>query len=348
MEMGGKRRKTTRETNQTSTPHSQASNAGPNYEHEHFHTAEALLEKVELIPTLETKTTDPEFIFRGERNANWKLIPSALRSTPAGPPGQTRAMKVAGTRGVDADEQLFAEFILLREFVDSCDRAVAPLAGDDHQFRQEFLTVGNEAFDAFIRDTSKWPHQRHLPMLAAAQHYGVPTRLLDWTRSALVAAYFAAAGAASFAEERGAYEAENLQVWAFNIEYAHFYKIELVAMPGANNLRLGRQRGLFTLIRERAGRGSPVTQTEFQDALVSENEDKTKPKPLWKLTLPSEQAERLLYLCHLRGVDATTVLPGIEGAATATMERGLWQRTDPTTGTNIPDLFTAERRGTNS
>ena len=143
----------------------------------------------------------------------------------------------------------------------------------------------------------------------------------------MVAAYFAASGAATSASS------ENLVVWALNVEFLHLYwRVVSVPMPGANSPRLGAQRGLFTIVRHESRRGDPVDFTPLPAALVSGNEDVTKRKPLWKLTLPRTEALRLLYLCHLNGVDASTVYPGADGAARATIERAAWGRTDPTTG----------------
>ncbi len=130
-----------------------------------------------------------------------------------------------------------------------------------------------------------------------------------------------------------------LAVWALNIEILHIYKrVALVTMPGANSQRLGAQRGLFTLVTHDAKRGTQVDHTTIDEALVSENEDRSKPKPLWKLTLPRSEAARLLYLCYLHGVDGASVYPGPAGAALATIERMQWLRTDPGTGLNAVTL----------
>ncbi len=52
-------------------------------------------------------------------------------------------------------------------------------------------------------DDYRFPEVQHEGMFALAQHFGLPTRLLDWTWSAETAAYFAAAEVARRIVEEG-------------------------------------------------------------------------------------------------------------------------------------------------
>src|SRR5262249_49946949 len=148
-----------------------------------------------------------------------------------------------------ADDQVFAEVILLKLFIASCDRGGIALPGDGYEFRKAWMDDQRGQLQTAYLQPERWPFDAHLPLLAFAQHHGIPTRLLDWTRNATVAAYFAASDAIGI-ERSG-----DLAIWALNIEFLHVYPgVALVPMPGANSARLAAQKGLFTLVKENGRR----------------------------------------------------------------------------------------------
>lgn len=297
------------------------------FESFHFMQADELLQAIAPAARLETETPSPSFVFRGHGDADWNLTPSALRRHAS---GWTRAIAMVGQfLGMGtADEQAWAEIHLLKLFIESCDREGISIPGDDYEFRKAWMDDQNGRLQRVYITPSTWPFDQHFPLLAFAQHHGIPTRLLDWSRNATVAAYFAAVDAINLKDGPG-----DLAVWALNLEFIHVYdRVKVIPMPGANSERLAAQKGLFTLTTTDARRSEPIDEASFMDALVSGNEDRAKPRPIWKLTLPRAEARRLLYLCHLNGIDAAAVYPGTEGAARAAIERAVWGSSDPETG----------------
>jgi hypothetical protein len=93
--------------------------------------------------------------------------------------------------------------------------------------------------DSVVHDQKLW---------ALGQHNGLPTRLLDWTTSPYVAAFFAFHDWVSQLPE----EFSHVAIWALHLENPVWSKemgVEIVTPPALENIRLRNQSGKFTLSR---------------------------------------------------------------------------------------------------
>ena len=221
------------------------------------------------------------------------------------------------------------------------DREGLPVPGFDHTW------IGYSELEEKFKDLREvfagsqfFPRAEWRQLFGMAQHYGIPTRLLDWSERALVGAYFAASGAS----RETASERKYLAVWALDQSRLEAIaladeRVVVVRAPWETNPNLRAQRGLFTLHEARLQANETVVDTSL-DVTISRLADKAHSVPpaqkpfMYLYRLPTDKAPLLLYLLDQEGINAASIFPGYQGVVDALREihGSTNYRSDPTEG----------------
>lgn len=252
------------------------------------------------------------WVYRGQANAEWRLDPTAIR--------RWRDFERYGVRrdekraDFDPDvapgwsERQDLQDALLRRFRVALDREGLPIP--------QVSTVALDDDDHMVHDGGA-PPPSAFPLMALAQHHSLPTLLLDWSRRAWVAAYFAAQDVAAkqCAGELGGIT--HLAVWALQRGERRYHPCGLAfhEAPASSNLNLRAQSGLFTTL--------PADQEQCIALYLA---SATSAPALRRVTLPAEQAPRLLRFLAHEGITGASMFPGPDGVVRAMRELATWDR----------------------
>lgn len=173
------------------------------------------------------------------------------------------------------------------------------------KYEEEILNEFKRRSPPFLRKTlnlkSDWD------WLALAQHYKLPTRLLDWTENPLVALYFA------FESQKK--EKTYRSVWIFIAEKKDFanpnnkksspFNLAQTQVYAPNHIteRITSQSGWFTVHK----------YIEEEGKFISFNSNSLYRNRIFKLLLPNELREDILLKLDRLGINSLSIFPDLEG-----------------------------------
>lgn len=278
------------------------------------------------------------FVFRGHQSGSYKLIPSVLRHKlvqrdAAGnivEDDKDAPFDLAGSEYIQKN----VEYLELRKFFDICDKNGLRLPQID---RMRHTLFNNFDIVSFLLSGDDWLPKDLQELAALAQHYGMETRLLDWTTSIDTAIYFAVHKEPQLTEEEKTdKDSEYVAIWALNISLLGFgmnSPLSIIRPPYYGNPNLAAQKGLFTFWNV-SGLKLPLTgankedneevfemfkrmtnRTPLNELIEAEcKKQDINETVMWKLLIPRKDRKELYEYIRKRNVNAASLFPGYEGA----------------------------------
>lgn len=281
-------------------------------------------------------------VFRGERsnNSTFKLIPSILRQNNKilNPPNSIEFPRSHWYNEMSGEKYLFYEFQALKHFYQTANRNGMNLPTVEIFEGDRMITTEQNWKDGF----KKWLPDELSEIAGIAQHFGIPTRLLDWTFNPLTASYFAVSSAVENyynnlrnkknrkpTEKSYEYDKnEKIVVWALNVAALKSdfisegnFEIKIVYPPYSRNPNLKAQNGLFTHVQFDIENADLFKDRTPLDKLLGFS--KKKRIYLTKHLIPISESNRLLQRLVELNQGASKLYPGFDGVSREIRQRSM-------------------------
>lgn len=262
-------------------------------------------------------------LFRGEASDKFKLIPNALR-----PENQERFMKLA--RGAkllytdikqleDENLHIDGEYALMKYFYRKANQKGLVLPSIPYVWHERMQTLSRKWMEEL---DAEWIPKELAEVSALMQHYGFPTRMLDWSSSVLTALYFAAYGAAKRKRNNEAEDSEHMVIWILRRPWSTIedfipseaFPIRFVTPSYANNPNLNAQKGVLSYVpvplNGKKTEKYRMPLDEFLKEHYSVENRVCHETILTKARIPINNYKHTLQILSSFGVDSSSVFPG--------------------------------------
>ena len=264
---------------------------------------------LEFIETLLEIADEDRYVFRGQSCSFWPIIASLFRSDFVAKPAIDHLFTRAGVDrelGEYYEEYLGWEQDLVYEFANSCMNHGIPLP---HIPYNATLGMDTEAVSAYF----------------VARNFGIPNRLLDFTTSPVIAAWF---GANNESDHSPIAQPNDIVVWAIKLEFLQEIGYEPASTSWANAQIPQMQRQKAVLLVDKIGKENYMATGKFQpmeymlEDIVRNHSDWSPYGPhVHRVTLPQEEMLELQSTLNNYELSHIHLFPTIENVANLTLRK---------------------------
>ena len=278
----------------------------------------------------------PCHIFRGHGSSSYSLVPSIYREK-----GISEIKNMVKnysfvhditTLSPEVDDLGYLEYASLLLFNElSNDQGLVTVNDIPHS-----LNLILDSISTYYKHKERlWNHSLET-IAGIAQHYGLPTRLLDWTTDFNVAIYFATSDAFRLIRDNSIIPSENIAIWIMNKELAKYVlpELHLFKPDYHTNPNIKSQSGLFSILRNADENQRKKPLEEIILNAFNEKKDKNaetlrnyiklfnNDPILRKIIMPYSDLEKLHENLMHRGINANRYFPGYNGVVKTMREFG--------------------------